>query len=226
MRFLVLAILLAFLPAASFGNDRSVSFDEKPVCEKQGGVWRQFGNSCLDSCISKFDKFSICAQAITYGCDCLRDKCFDGNQCVLMSDYKVKYDEIFAQEKEILEQKKVERKDEFKQNQQIIMQKLMPSQPNQQNQQGQQSQQNQQGQNQRGSNQANYGRSQNVNIVPMPNQPQPSPLPTIRQDPNFSQPPAFAQSQELLIQALEQKSSENNSGQEVQDLLLPQVPIN
>lgn len=51
-------------------------------CSSQGGNWREFSDGCADSCEKARDPYGImCTQAITLGCDCGPDKCWDGQQC-------------------------------------------------------------------------------------------------------------------------------------------------
>lgn len=51
------------------------------TCQASGGVWRQFGNSCIDSC-GVADRVDVmCAQVMTYGCDCGANACWNGSSC-------------------------------------------------------------------------------------------------------------------------------------------------
>jgi hypothetical protein len=45
--------------------------------------WRQFPNTCVDSCAYAADPGLLCGQAITWGCDCGPNGCwsFDVKQC-------------------------------------------------------------------------------------------------------------------------------------------------
>ncbi len=49
-------------------------------CAEAGGTWRQMSNACVDSCESQRDDM-MCAQVLTYGCDCGEGKCWNGNGC-------------------------------------------------------------------------------------------------------------------------------------------------
>lgn len=53
--------------------------DIQRACESSGGVWRQFGNSCGDSC--GVGPEVMCAQVLTYGCDCGANACWNGQTC-------------------------------------------------------------------------------------------------------------------------------------------------
>lgn len=52
------------------------------VCEEEGGQWRLFNNGCVDSCDAARNDDIMCTQAMTYGCDCGDDMCWDGQTCV------------------------------------------------------------------------------------------------------------------------------------------------
>ncbi len=90
------------------------SFDKKPDCLNQGGNWRKFANSCVDSCKAKFDDMMICSQAITYSCDCGEEKCTDEEgKCVLKTDYEIIFKEKKKLEKTHLEKLREERIEKF-----------------------------------------------------------------------------------------------------------------
>ena len=95
-------------------NSRETSFDQRPACEEAKGVWREFGNGCLDQCRPKLDRFAICTQAIQSGCDCGKSKCWDGETCVALKDYKKLYDKEVSEEKVVLEVEKKARKAKYK----------------------------------------------------------------------------------------------------------------
>jgi hypothetical protein len=121
----VFAILFFIISSQAFSQTiRSTTFDDRPACEEVRGVWRQFGNGCIDECSAKFDKFSICPQVLAYGCDCGRNRCWNGDTCVIKKDYKKIFDEERAQEKKILDIAKAKRKSEAKANEQDILNNL------------------------------------------------------------------------------------------------------
>ncbi len=108
---IIIALLLTLLSLTSFAQiGRSTTFDDRPLCESAKGVWRQFGNGCTDSCESKLNEFSICTQAITYGCECGKGRCWDGDTCVTMDDYKIIYEKQQEVEKKKLNEVREERK--------------------------------------------------------------------------------------------------------------------
>lgn len=227
MKFLILAIFLVFYLNSAIADDRKTSFSEKPNCEKNDGVWRQFGNSCADNCKSKFDKFLICAQAITYGCDCLNGRCYDEGQCVLTSEYKEKYDKIKKEESEILELQKAERKDKFLTNRQIILRKLttpMGTDGKTVNNKVENNLANNHLQN--GQNLINQTIN-DPNIYNSPNyiaNPVPTVSPSINIDDNFQVPPFFTQAQDIAIKEIEEQEKLKKQARD--NLSLPIVPIN
>lgn len=122
--------LLSFFSLIFFSSDifaqimRSTSFDDRSICEQSKGVWREFGNGCVDECNAKFDQFSVCTQAATFGCDCGADRCWDGAACVTLQSYK-KVFEIEEEEKQKkLAESKKERQQAAKENEQSIMEKF------------------------------------------------------------------------------------------------------
>jgi hypothetical protein len=94
-----------FLNENSFANIvRSTTFDDRFACEKSRGSWRDFGNSCADKCAYKFDKYAVCAYAITYGCDCGKNRCLHEDKCIPVSEYKKIDDEKILKDKEIVDE--------------------------------------------------------------------------------------------------------------------------
>lgn len=119
-------LLLFLLPSPSYSQElRSTSFDDRPTCESAKGVWRQFGNSCVDECHPKLDSFSVCAQAITYGCDCGKGRCWDGETCVMLKDYKKIFDIEKEEEEKILAEARKQRQEAAKANEKSIMSGLI-----------------------------------------------------------------------------------------------------
>ncbi len=123
--FLFIAPLLAISFTDSFAQTtRTTSFDDRPACEESKGVWREFGNGCIDECRSKLDKFSICTQAITNGCDCGKGRCWNGSTCLPLTDYKKKFDAEMAEEQKILDEAKKKRLEARKENEESILNNL------------------------------------------------------------------------------------------------------
>ncbi|KKS97569.1 MAG: hypothetical protein UV73_C0007G0012 [Candidatus Gottesmanbacteria bacterium GW2011_GWA2_43_14] len=55
---------------------------EKFACENQGFKWEVFPNGCVDSCELAGDPKINCTQALTSGCDCGPNACWNGTTCV------------------------------------------------------------------------------------------------------------------------------------------------
>lgn len=123
--FLILFLGTCFSFELCAQSARSTSFDDRPTCEEVKGVWRQFGNGCTDDCRSKFDEFTICTQALSYGCDCGKNRCWDGQTCVTQKSYKRIFDAEKEKENEKLAVAKKRRQAAAQENQDAIMSKLL-----------------------------------------------------------------------------------------------------
>ncbi len=92
--FLYLTLSASFLfliYTTSFASANQVNSDfyqDQKNCVNQGGAWRQFSNNCAGNCFSKLEKFSICGQVLTFGCDCGSDYCWNKDKCVKDIDYQ------------------------------------------------------------------------------------------------------------------------------------------
>ena len=109
---------------------RSTTFDNREICEKDKAVWREFGNGCVDSCRAKFDRFSMCSAALTYACDCGRNRCWYDGRCVEIKDYKKAFDEQKMFEEERFKELKELRAEEFKANTNAILRNIKRSRAN------------------------------------------------------------------------------------------------
>lgn len=114
--YLIFFLLLFTSSIATAQTVRSTSFDDRETCEKDRGVWREFGNGCADSCEAKFDKTSICTQALTYSCECGKNKCWNGERCTAMQDYQKIFTVRQAREKERLAIAKRARQEQLEEN--------------------------------------------------------------------------------------------------------------
>lgn len=88
---------------------RATSFDERPACEASGGMWREFGNGCADKCEFQFDKYTVCSQALTFGCECGKDKCMYNDICILNSEYEKIYRELVDEQNKLSSEDKIKR---------------------------------------------------------------------------------------------------------------------
>jgi len=121
--FLIL-YLLFYSGLATSQTIRATSFDDRIICEKSKGTWRQFGNDCADKCHNKFEKYPICVRASVFSCECSKNHCWNGEECVFIRDYKNFFDVEYAKEQKILEAAKESRKAEALANRQAIIEKL------------------------------------------------------------------------------------------------------
>ncbi len=126
MRKLFVIFVLFILSHPVFADiGRSTSFDDRDVCEKTKGVWREFGNSLGDNCEAKFDQFSIAAQVLTYACDCGKSKCWNGDKCVAMLDYKKVFDQKQEAERAKMAEAKKARHQAYQNNSSAIIQAMV-----------------------------------------------------------------------------------------------------
>lgn len=101
----------------SFANAQTVrhtSFDGRQACNESNGIWREFGNGCGDNCVSKFDQYEICTNAITYGCDCGKGHCWHDDRCMSITSYKKIFDEESAEKEKLIAIKVKERQERIK----------------------------------------------------------------------------------------------------------------
>jgi len=159
--FIKLILISLFINTKhSFGDFvRSTTFNDRPLCDLNKGVWREFGNGCVDNCNAKFDNYMICTTAITYGCDCGKGKCWHENKCIKLSEYEKIYSIKKEQDDQNLQKQKKARQEELKAFQQerlgkLIADKYSVQSNNNNNQENQNSDQNKQ---QKLSNTNNYG---------------------------------------------------------------------
>lgn len=111
MKFLTLILTLTI-----FFNQNllaKTSFDEKPQCLKEKGNWRKFSNGCVDRCAPQFNDLTFCTTAITYGCDCGKNRCLYKNQCIKNSEYEKIYQKIKKETEAKLEKLRQERLEKF-----------------------------------------------------------------------------------------------------------------
>ena len=120
----LLTLFLLFSHLATAQTIRPTTFDDRNICEGAKGVWRQFGNGCADNCETKFDKFAMCTNALVFACDCGKNRCWNGETCLALKDYKKIYDIEAAKNQKILDAAKEKRKADALANEQAIITKL------------------------------------------------------------------------------------------------------
>lgn len=67
-------------------NSPTRSLDEvtrtrEQVCNAGGGIWREFPTTCRDECGISVKNMN-CGDAMTWGCDCGANACWNGTECV------------------------------------------------------------------------------------------------------------------------------------------------
>ena len=56
--------------------------DSEQECLRVNGKWIEFSNGCVDSCDYRRNPKDIsCIQVLTSGCECGKDKCWNGETC-------------------------------------------------------------------------------------------------------------------------------------------------
>lgn len=121
-----LVIFLLIFSKESLGNiGRITSFDNRQQCELNQGVWREFGNGCVDECYAKFDEFGVCTYARTFGCDCGRGKCWNGEECIAVLEYKKIFDDLKQRDINEMTQAKKKRIAEAKKYQQDLIKRMI-----------------------------------------------------------------------------------------------------
>ncbi len=135
MRKLVLVLLLTLTSRVAWAEfARSTTFDDREVCVKERGVWREFGNSLADNCEAKMDRFAIAAQVVTFGCDCGKNRCWNGEHCTSLSDFKKIYEANQEKENKKIAQQRKKRSEQYRalSNERIIaLAKTIPDNNNQ-----------------------------------------------------------------------------------------------
>jgi hypothetical protein len=121
-----LVIFLLIFSKESHGDiGRKTSFDNRQQCELNQGVWREFGNGCVDECYAKFDEFGVCTYARTFGCDCGRGKCWNGEECIAVLEYKKIFDDLKQRDINEMTQAKKKRIAEAKKYQQDLIKRMI-----------------------------------------------------------------------------------------------------
>jgi hypothetical protein len=121
--------ILLFIAFNVFANTRLTTFEDRIPCEKSYGIWREFGNGCVDNCIKKIDPYNIvCTSALTYGCECGKNRCWNNEKCVSLQDYQIEYHQ--QQEQENLEKNKdrLARQQEYQKFRRNYVEKLIKGQ--------------------------------------------------------------------------------------------------
>lgn len=98
----------------AIAQKKSTSFENRPICEENNGVWREFGDGCANNCEAKFQKYQACTRELIYNCDCGQGKCWLDNKCVTISSYKRKFDKEEDERQKELDARRKEREEKMR----------------------------------------------------------------------------------------------------------------
>ncbi|MBI4410960.1 MAG: hypothetical protein HY541_00550 [Deltaproteobacteria bacterium] len=59
------------------GGEDADTADEEQTCVDAGGEWIEFSDGCVDSCESQRGEDVPCTAALTMGCECGEDRCWN-----------------------------------------------------------------------------------------------------------------------------------------------------
>jgi hypothetical protein len=65
----------------NIGRTSEEEMTEEEICVQEGGEWKTFPNTCVDSCEYRRNDDIMCGMALTDGCDCGEGMCWNGNTC-------------------------------------------------------------------------------------------------------------------------------------------------
>jgi hypothetical protein len=88
---IILVLLVGALLVAGCTNEKipiikdpNILDDPELECGRISGLWKEFGNGCVDSCFKERSTGLVeCTDAMIMGCDCGPDRCWNGETCEL-----------------------------------------------------------------------------------------------------------------------------------------------
>ncbi|MDA0902030.1 MAG: hypothetical protein O3B09_01290 [Proteobacteria bacterium] len=104
MKLIIHTISLILILTSTAFAARERLLDGKDVCERQEGVWREYGNDCADNCQDMQSFLGLCALKVVYACDCGENRCWNKNICVLDEEYQKQVADIIEKNKKIAEE--------------------------------------------------------------------------------------------------------------------------
>ena len=122
---LSISLILYNISALFAENDIIDAYSKRKICHEAGGVWRKYGNGCVDHCMNKFSKFKFCTAAITYGCDCGDNSCYYDNKCHNLSDFKREYDILESEKQKKIDVQRKLRESEYINQKNLIIKNLI-----------------------------------------------------------------------------------------------------
>ncbi|MFW6173563.1 MAG: hypothetical protein ACOC5T_07455 [Elusimicrobiota bacterium] len=81
-RLILIGIVLLLLVGCQVQDSSEILDDPQEECARVGGEWKTFPNTCVDSCEYRRGEVQFCGQALTEGCECGTNKCWNGETCV------------------------------------------------------------------------------------------------------------------------------------------------
>ena len=100
MKIIFYFILSIIIFNSEIAVAREAYIDQKESCEKQNGLWREFGNDCAGECYAQGEKLAICAAAITFSCDCGVGRCLENGECTNTQKYLEKVVQMKKEDEE------------------------------------------------------------------------------------------------------------------------------
>ncbi len=125
LTILFISLILYNISALFAQNDIMDTYSKRKICHEAGGVWRKYGNGCVDHCMNKFSKFKFCTTAITYGCDCGDNSCYYDNKCHNLSDFKKEYDILESERQKKIDKQRKLRESEYINQKNLIIKNLI-----------------------------------------------------------------------------------------------------
>ena len=82
-------LILVILSLSLLGCEQREGYSTHPLilddaeqeCARVNGEWVEFPDTCVDSCEKIRAEGLMCGQAMTMGCECGPDKCWNGQTC-------------------------------------------------------------------------------------------------------------------------------------------------
>ena len=79
---LLVFVMSVFVLSACTRTEPQPPENPQQACEDAWGDWKQFQNTCVNSCAYRRGEVEVCGQALTMGCECGSNMCWNGNTCV------------------------------------------------------------------------------------------------------------------------------------------------
>lgn len=81
LMWLIASVLISGCQQKTENGSKTLD-DPQQECANVNGMWKMFSDGCVDSCFKARSKEPVfCTLAITDGCDCGADRCWNGKTC-------------------------------------------------------------------------------------------------------------------------------------------------